>query len=281
MYTDSLAAKHESYAIELYKPYAADSDPNKWTLHINAASYDVNWSSGEQYHIIAWQDASYPLPITGGSGVFVQSKSPSGFPIFGAGSTISLVRKAKNDDIVVDFKIVPTNWPLPATASDGNYCDQRDITTDKCTRRLWEDPCDYNLAVNLPRLGQINTYISSDANLIFAHPANIDFNSIGQIGMVFSKAAYYNITSLGDRTNTIGYTANLNKEGAGTSESRQHRLSVSFQLPDDLASLLRIRPQCSNQRQNKYQHRAASVLAQLPWVSHRKGGYTTLILPKR
>ncbi len=270
IYTDipSGGIKHESYAIELYKPYPTDSDPNKWTLHIDAASYDVNWSSGEQYHIIAWQDASYPLPVIGG---VVQDLGPPGSPIFSAGSTISLVRKAKNDDIVVDSHKVPTNWPLPATAVDGNYSDQRDITLDKCIKRLWEDPND--LTFNPPSLGIDNTYTILDANIV-AHPDDTDFNSIGRIGMIFSKAAYYNILSPGDITNTIGYPGNLlDKE----SQVRLNPDNPAYQYLFNYLTVMDPHNYISDVNETRIKGRInintapASVLAQLPWVSIRKG----------
>ncbi len=58
---------HRSYAIELYKPYCEDNDPNKnnWELLIDGTPYDVNWLGTGQFHVIRWEDPNLQtlLPV--------------------------------------------------------------------------------------------------------------------------------------------------------------------------------------------------------------------------
>ncbi len=256
-----------SYAVELYKPYSVDSDPNGWKLYNNSTELcTVNWSdANKSYHVILWLEPNVPLDVN--SGASLQNMGEPTSLIFSSGDEISLTRRVESNDIVVDSVTVPTNWLV---ADDSNHSIQRDITLHKCIRRLW--------STDIPStLGSANTYFSPDPNVIQAHPKNAPFINIGEIGMIFRKGAYY---KLGEpNTNIIGY------EGINKTEPHV-RLNLTDPCFQQIFKYLTVMQHPTDNAEKRVKGRInintapASVIAQLPWVSLRKGTYNDPNLAK-
>jgi hypothetical protein len=258
-----------SYAIELYKPYAADPDPNaSWQIVVNnpanpLVTVNIAWPTSSQYHVIKWENSGAPLPVV----PFQQDKgNPTNNIIFDVGSTISLTRKVGGVDVVVDSVIVPANWPLP-TAPDGTYSIQRDTEPNKCIRRLW-DPTLPPLGSGPLTLGGSNNYHSTDPCIVIAHPADTSFNNVGEIGMIFTKPAYYKLG--GSNTGVIGYNGTNNTD----SQVRLNLVDPNYQR---IFNYLTVWPRSGSDERIKgrinINTAPAFVIAQLPWVAHRKGYY--------
>jgi hypothetical protein len=180
-----------SYAVELYNPYGDVVAPNEWKLVIDGKSYNISWlPNTKKYHVIKWQalvDPCVPLDVNHAADPCQVYDNPDAAAkkIFDTGSKISLTRNVGGTDITVDSNSVPS-WLVSAT--DGSELSlQRDITKHKCIRRVWDQ---YD---RLPTLGKENEYpkgIDPCDPQIQAHPANEDFNNIGEIGMVLRREAY-------------------------------------------------------------------------------------------
>ena len=177
---------YRSYAIELYKPYSEDIDPNaSWQLVIsdgNSIPIPIDsWTGGKQFYVIRNEDPCAPLPPVDSNAVIQDSNAL----VFNSNSNIFLQRFVAdvNDYIVVDSVLVPA-WLLTGA---GIRSHQRDITLHKCIRRLWDD---FATKADSPTLGYTNSYIDPDPQMIQAHPANARFTNIGEIGIVFRKSAY-------------------------------------------------------------------------------------------
>lgn len=275
---------YKSYAVELYKPYAEDDDASNWKLIIKNPS-DINVTvvylpPNKQYHFIRWQNSNIPLTFDpASSNQTIVDNAFFTAVIFDANSTVLLTRDVNGTDIIVD------SVPVPAgLVTDGNHSFQRDITPAKCIRRLWDPSINGS---GPPTLGRVNDYnTNADANFIQAHPANSDFNNIGQIGMILRKAAYYKV---GDSNNdVIGYNNNLREEY----QVRLNLADPNFQKI--FRYLTVIDPNNFYPNDPNYAHETrvrgrinintapAYVLAQLPWVSLRKNpaGYNDANLAK-
>jgi len=205
----ALPTIYKSYAIELHKPYSEDSDPNAndWKLAIDvgtppsgpigapvgAKEYDINWSSGEQFHVMLKEDSGAPLtPSIDDSNAGVQDCDDD--LTFDEDDIINLRRRVRLDDgndiwITVDSKRVPgasavSGWLIPDPNAIARSI-ERDINRHKCIRRLWDTAG----GAGSPTLGQNNNYFGG-GSVIQAHPENEDFTNIGEIGMVFRENAY-------------------------------------------------------------------------------------------
>jgi DNA uptake protein ComE-like DNA-binding protein len=174
-----------SYAIELYKPYKDDIVlDSEWQLNIGGTPIVIdNWTVNKKFYVLLSQNLSAPLFVDFLGAVV----KPATFD-FSEGTVIELQRLVGASWITVDANEVPYAnasgwWSLDGTARSI----QRDIKQHKCIRRLW-DPN------SLPHtLGIDNTYFVNDSIYIQAHPANSDFNNVGEIGMLFRKSAYSQI----------------------------------------------------------------------------------------
>jgi len=124
--------------------------------------------------------------------------------LFGPASIIELRRFAQNGvPVVVDSIQVP-DWLV---AGAGIHSFQRDITPHKCIRHLWDRSLS---SMGSTTLGYSNVFEHPDPNMIQAHPENIDFVGIGDIGKVFRRPAYYEV---GPRPlGVIGYSSDANSE---------------------------------------------------------------------
>ncbi|MDD5011035.1 MAG: helix-hairpin-helix domain-containing protein [Phycisphaerae bacterium] len=255
---------NRSYAIELFKPYFEDSDPcSSWDVIIDGDPpiSIANWSgTNSQYYVIRWHNTFVPLDINVGT-PYQDIDNSSNTIIFDANSKISLTRDVNGVSVVVDSVAVPAGWsPAPSPVADGNHCVQRDITKHRCIKRLW------NLTdSNAVTLGRPNGYDSGDANYIQAHPADVNFTNVGEIGMIFCKSAYYKFGE--PNTNAVGY-------GTNKTES-QVRLDLSEPDYQHIFKYLTVWPPSyvSDPNETRIKGRInintapAFVIAQLPWVS--------------
>jgi len=188
---------HTSYAIELYKPYFEDGDPNGCQIVVDGIQTPILWSGSRRFHVIRYEDADANLPVSFSDSEEPVDTSPYGYNrsqysgqvqepssiVFGPGSTISLQRSVQGEAITVDSLIVPDIEFI----FDGRARSiQRDITLHKCIRRLWAGAAETTDST----LGQHNSFISSDTGKVQAHPANRPFTNIGEIGMVLRTSAY-------------------------------------------------------------------------------------------
>jgi len=205
-------ALHTSYAIELYRPYFEDNDPRAgdWKIVIDNPStrdveLDIVWSGSRRFHVLLAEDAAAPL--TKDYVVFTDPEEPADtMPLFGyarsayqkapqdlgkasfeAGATISLQRRvrAAGKWVVVDSKRVPDVW---ITADGVARSLQRDLSPNKCIRRLWASEAQ----TSTPALGNAaGNYVDSQRpEVIQAHPANKPLTNIGELGMVLARSAY-------------------------------------------------------------------------------------------
>ncbi|HUW18544.1 MAG TPA: hypothetical protein VMW16_04515 [Sedimentisphaerales bacterium] len=110
-------------------------------------------------------------------------------PVFVGGRSIELQRFVAQTGtfLPVDQVSVPdTNL---AESKMGTRSYQRDITLHKCIRRLWPEPPEFAAGQTL---GYTNSFRSSDANMVQAHPANKGLTNIGQIGSLFWMPVPFN-----------------------------------------------------------------------------------------
>lgn len=180
----------ESYAIELYNPYASDteymgSSTDKWYIEINGTIMDeITWDVTKKtvkYHVLYKEDELGMMSgIDAGA-----SKQP--YPMsFTKGSTISLVRKDSltGEKIPVDSMTVPKASAWFQTDNVIHYI-ERDIKKHKCIKNIWGSD-----SGSAPTLGNDNIYEDTTATPIQAHPANKGLDCIGDIGNVFAVDVY-------------------------------------------------------------------------------------------
>ena len=254
-----------SYAVELYKPYSGDNNPsNEWKLLVNGMDVAIiNWPDANQYHVIINQDPATPLNVD-------PSVTPQAAPslVFDGNDVISLTRSVDGNDIVVDSVSVLGGWMI---VDSNSHSIQRDIMPAKCIRRLWDSNDRF------PTLGINNTYQNGDLNFIQAHPKNDLFINIGQIGMIFRKGAYYPVG--GSDNGIIGYNGFNNTEP----DVRLNLADPNFQQIFKYLTVIDPHNHISDANETRIKGRInintapAFVLAQLPWVSHRKGYNNTAL----
>jgi len=163
-----------SYAVELYRPYSADGDPNGWQLAIQDPNetVDVDWTAATGDFWINWWNNRTT-------------------PVFSGTSKVHLRRPVVHNSITTMVAVDSVEVPGGAWAS---Y--ERDITTNRCMNRKW-----LIQAASTP--GAANAY-SSGAKPIQAHPANLDFTGVGEISKVLRKSAY--------PPDGVGYNLNADEE---------------------------------------------------------------------
>ncbi|MFA5785329.1 MAG: hypothetical protein WC962_10665, partial [Phycisphaerae bacterium] len=200
---------YRSYAVELYKPYTEDTEPNQWRLKTSSGTVPINWAGSGSFHVIRWQDPCVPLTIDPNfTGTLLEPNYVPQSVIFDANSFVSLERfvdiNKPNPYLVVDSVHAPGSSILIPEIISQPRSIQRDIKQHRCIMRLWDSN------TLSPTLGSDNEYNSSNTNYIQAHPANTDFTNIGEIGTIFRKAAYYEADS--NNTGVIGYSDDDRKE---------------------------------------------------------------------
>ena len=209
--TDGIGVVHHSYAVELFKPYFEDRDPEdgQWRLVIETPGVDeiiqpIVWSGLRRFHVLLAED---PLAELFNDDGFSDPNEPPeaatlygyagryGTPTaqaldsagFGERATLTLQRwVARTDEwITVDFRQVPGDgWMAP---DQGPRSVQRDISPYQCRRWLWSPTvlASHTLGHSLGQYDDPN-----DTRLIQAHPLNRTLRNIGELGMVFADSAY-------------------------------------------------------------------------------------------
>ena len=265
-----------SYAIELYKPYyPEDSYPelNQWRLNIQGyGTVDVNWSGTRHFHVVCLDDPCDP--ISPSVHFDLSDKDPNFNPSVKIitpiapntrVTSVSLQRKVGTDWISVDSTPVPLpSWLVPLPPNEGTRSFKRDITLHKCIRRLWDIS---GTMMDSNSLGQRDpNYLDSSATMIQAHPyldpliyENKGFKNIGEIGMVFRKNA-------GD-INSLDTEATVRLNLADTRFQQVFKYLTVFDPNIINTNEMRIKGRININTAPWY------VIAQLPWVSQRKGGY--------
>jgi hypothetical protein len=258
----SLPVLQESYAIELYKPYSIDKDPCNWRVLIGPTHGGVIGApmGGTPYNITQW---------LGNKQFYVMRNDPCGIlpPIdpcaavedvnftLTRGNIIGLQRCIdKPNDVWIDIESADVPDALiPEPRDQANNSIQRDITLHKCIRRLWDSDS------KSPTLGTANNYKKNDSIYIQAHPVDVDFNNVGDIGMVFRKSAY-----------AIG----------PTDEEKDVRIDLADPCYQNLFQYLTVFDPAVYSWNDRNETRIKGrinintapsfVLAQLPWVSQRR-----------
>ncbi|MHC4683779.1 MAG: helix-hairpin-helix domain-containing protein [Planctomycetota bacterium] len=194
---------YKSYAVELYRPYFEDDDPDSsvWQLVIDGTTIPIAWSGTRRFHVIRFEDPraltplltvnfndpeepGSPNPFGYDPSSYLRAPQEPAYTTFDTDSTISLQRRVgRSTTFEVDSVNVPGGW---ITVDGQAHSIQRDITRHKCIRRLWADTGQ----ASSPTLGQHNTFVHPDLNEVQAHPANRPFTNIGEIGMLFRSDAY-------------------------------------------------------------------------------------------
>ncbi len=199
---------HESYAIELYKPYFEDNDPidSQWELFVNNPGSDndetiqIDWSGSRRFHVILDEDPRAEIfednqfvdpnePINTAPYGYIASQyanpraqTDTAFSIE-EGASIELRRIVQGRKVTVDYVAVPHNW---MENDEGALSIQRDISPHKCIRRLWA-----SAPTASTDLGARNGYVDTNRpEVIQAHPTNQDLKNIGELGMVFAHDGY-------------------------------------------------------------------------------------------
>lgn len=214
------AGVHTSYAVELYRPYFEDRDPNseQWSLRIEdtsgvVADVSLEWSGSRRFHVILAEDPAAPLsddylafadaeepvdtmPRYGYNRSDYKGepqKSDPGSFKFRSGAAISLKRKVAGaaNPPSIDYVRVPEGLVLPDASVQGSVAAkniQRDISPHKCIRRLWSPRKD----LTTKSLGSaVGNYVDSQRpEIVQAHPANRPLTNIGELGMLLAENAY-------------------------------------------------------------------------------------------
>jgi hypothetical protein len=219
---------HTSYAIELFKPYFEDLDPQpqEWRLRIQHSPppgatsapvpetiYPLAWTGHgtRRFQVLLTEDSAAPL---GGTITFKPDESDDGEPVnpqpvYGYSRTQynnqpqvlpdnNKLEFSENDVIWLERR-VGSNWqavdrsiPLPASlfVPDNQARDiQRNIADDMCVWRQW--------TLTAVALSSLGIKPSSDEMKLFptlpplqAHPANKPLTNIGELGKIFLRNVY-------------------------------------------------------------------------------------------
>jgi hypothetical protein len=257
---DPNAPYDKSYAIELYKPYGEDEDPSGWKLSIdnndlpgdvNNVNRVFNWSGTGQFHVTYWKnpsawffdvndpndpndpnlpsdpnDPNDPNSSDPNANVFRISRYRT---IFAEGSVVMLMRPVSNPPggyVIVDKVRLPSWFREQGLSGTRSY--QRDIKPHKCIKRLWPaDESEYDYVTHT--LGSKND--DEDIGLddpypLQAHPADAPLRNIGEIGMVFRRAAYY---TSGDDPCSLGIIGYVRPDRP---ETEEQAVRIDFNSPD-------------------------------------------------
>jgi DNA uptake protein ComE-like DNA-binding protein len=200
---------YRSYAIELFKPYWEDDEPNGWQIvttdldpngDLVSNTTPIIWTGSRRFHVLAninttVPEANIPIDFNDIAGPndfsgFDPSKlihQPQAADInFAKATNIVLQRYVNGSWIPVDVFVVPqaeaygSRW---LDAMDGQPRSfERDITVNRCVRRI------LNTSVTVPTLGHANSFAAPPGSLMIqAHPANKPFTNVGEIGQLLSR----------------------------------------------------------------------------------------------
>ncbi len=200
-----------AFAVELHKPYWEDNLPanGRWRLSILdtfgfvISDIPIFWSGSLRYHVMK-DDPYLLLPVVYDVNAPNDVSEPNDpvpqditvdANLLIPGTILQLSRFVPdaNTWLTVDTAVIPevnTGWPGPNDIEVGiyNYSSQRDITRHKCIRRLWD--IFYGSISATPTLGGPNLFVAPDSYLLQAHPPDIGFTNVGEIGMLFATSAY-------------------------------------------------------------------------------------------
>jgi hypothetical protein len=260
---------HQSYAIELYRPYKADSN-GTWELYVegNPKPVEIEWLGSSKYHVIRMNNSDADLGYDAGTSLQNIKYEP---PFFSNEKRISLVRVVNGKKLLVDLKKVPKGFlPDSDYTKDITKSLERDIANSKCIRRLWKPAVD----VNVHTLGKENNFKSTDSNSVQAYPADKSFTSVGEIGMILREAHYSAFDA-----NSQGTAPSFGILGLSPSSVIDSGVKVDI-ADANLAPMFNFLTAVDTRRENETRVKGrinintapASVIAQLPWVSQRPGG---------
>ncbi|HPC93466.1 MAG TPA: helix-hairpin-helix domain-containing protein [Sedimentisphaerales bacterium] len=279
--TDAAGVVHTSTAIELFKPYFEDRDPQpgQWRLTIADARgsrhVPIMWSGTRRFHVILNED---PLAELFDDSVFSDPEESADAPQrygyrpsayanptaqadpngFAEGARISLERYVVQTDTwtTVDHVPVRTGWMVP---NQGARSRQRDVSPGKCVRKLWSDA-----ATNAPGLGHATgNYVDPDEGVIQAHPANRPLKNIGELGMLFATSA-------------SGVTPNDTAAGVLLDLARpDYAELLNYLTVLDPAEHGRSADETRVMGRININTAPAFVIAQLPWMQYQPSGQPT------
>ena len=179
------------------------------------------------------------------------------FILFDGDSTITLEREVEGKYIPVDSIFLgKVDWLLPKVSDVYYYRSfKRDIQSRKCIRHLWDE----SRTKMWPTLGHDNGYDAGGDKLAIRLS---DFENIGEIGKVFSNNAYFDIDK--------------------DSKEEDVRINVADPVYQGLFKYLTVMDPSAYYSSDPNETRVKGrinintapwyVIAQLPWVSQRRGG---------
>ena len=194
-----------SYAIELFKPYWEDDEPNGWRIITTGFDSEgtplppnattIVWTGTRRFHVLENIDANAAIPIEinePNEANVVTPGVPQHADINFSGDTdIILQRNVNGVWVMVDRIRVPesdvnsSHWMEPNTSSSASHSFERDIASiHKCIRKI------LNPNMTTPTIGNMNHPFDSGGDMIQAHPANKTFTNVGEIGQLFRTDAY-------------------------------------------------------------------------------------------
>ena len=272
---------YRSYAIELFKPYWEDDEPNGWEIHtmdvdpngdLIPNATPIVWTGSRRFHVLAninttiaeakisidFNDMPGPNDFNSFDSNNLVHQPQTADINFGGGTAISLWRSVNGSWIKVDEFNVPgsevngSSWLEPNMVGFTSRSFERDITPNRCIRKVVSPTMAF-----FPTIGYMNNY-NSGSEMIQAHPANKMFTNIGEIGQLFRTDAY------------------LTNESSTEAEVRLNLAESSFQ---NLFKCLTVmdpydhNPIDPNETRIKGRININTapwfVLAQLPWVSYQ------------
>ena len=225
--------------------------------------------------------------------VFDSNLSPKSPPVFDSNSTVILKRLVPNKmtnngylivDILgptgsLDDKIIP-NWLVETFNANKIRRDrsfQRDLTWQGRLRRLWNydyNPLDpNNLLITQPTLGWSNPFnwqAWTGIELPKLQSQNWRLNNIGELGNIFKKSAYYEVSNLSERIQVL----DTEYDGPGILRGikvdlREPAFQNMFKYLTVMDPIYHVSDACEVRVQGRININTAPwfVLAQLPWVS--------------
>ncbi|MGA2324242.1 MAG: hypothetical protein ABSG22_10385 [Sedimentisphaerales bacterium] len=201
---------YRSYAIELFKPYWEDDEPNGWRIvTTDSDGYQhlipIIWTGSRRFHVLAnmpnttvpeanipivFNDIPGPNDFNGFDPNKFNYRSQPADVNFGGGTDIILQRNVNGFWLQVDTLLVPdgdvngSSWLEPNIVGYTSHSFERDITLNKCIRKI------LNPNMTTPTIGSMNHPFNSGGDMIQAHPANKMFTNVGEIGQLFRTDAY-------------------------------------------------------------------------------------------
>jgi hypothetical protein len=312
---DPAGMEHKSYAIELFKPYFEDADPQRspadeWRIRIahggGESMYRFAWRGfgTRRFQVVVTEDAAAPLLSTI---AFKSNESDEGEPVdpwpvyqyrrsdYNGQPQRTLDDSrlvfSENDVIYLERRVAAGDWqavdrtiPLPAglfVPDNQPHSIQRNIGDHMCAWRQW------TVAPVAPSLGLKPAQDVANAfpplPPLQAHPANRPLTNIGELGKVFVRNVY-NLSPdmpvpdiMVDLTNPI-YAELFNY----LTVINPARYQGGSNDPNQQPAFDPNRPLETRIMGRINVNTAPSfVLAQLPWIGYAPGGATDAVALQR